>query len=378
MHKMLLILSVVALAILMIAVGCDDKDQSYLTKYYDSPNQQDEGPPDIECNNIVPSASFSTEPGNSSHVRINVSGLYNPVTEQPIVPQAGVNFFVEEDGVIKAIQIKRVDTSNTLMADVVFTVDYSESMSGEADAVAAGIIDFAQQLEATGLDVQFGCVGYYGNIRGAINLGTAAQLESYLNERNGVPRSGTSRVRDFAGLDSTALHDEAATFASDHNTSAENGIVGVFFADSMFNWRSGASRQFINFTDESTQPSGIAHWGTEYMCQQLAGHVNIHTVFSGFSLSDPFVPADTIASWTDLYDERPWWMSECTGGTIEFIDPGDATFDLSNLPVVAAMSNSYLVTFTTSDPDGTHTIRIYVYDEGADGVIEFIDIQYGP
>jgi len=367
----MLILAVVTLAVLLVVVGCDDKDQSYLTKHYDTPNNYDDEItlPPIQYNNVVPSASFSVDENNPTQVLINVSGLYNPVTEEPIIPEENVNFFVEEDGILQSFKITRVDISNVLQADVVFTVDNSGSMSTEADAVAEGIIAFAQQLEASGLDVRFGCVGYYGSVSGAINFTTAEELESYLNERNGSPRTGTSRTRDFAGPDSAALHIAASSFAS--GVGGENGVVGTFFADSMFNWRSGASRQFINFTDEPTQPGGIEQWGTAYMCEQLSGKVNIHTVFS----QDTMCYA---SDWNNLVDERPWWMSECTGGTMVFVSTDASDLDLSSLPVVGVMSNSYLVEYESSDASGTHTIRIYVFDEGADGVIEFVDIEYGP
>ena len=107
------------------------------------------------------------------------------------------------------------------------------------------------------------------------------------------------------------------------------------------------------------------------MCDLMAGKANIHTVFS----EDTSYYA---GYWTDLEDEHPWEISECTGGTIAFVQDDASDLDLSTLPVVGSLTNSYLVEFITSDPDGTHTITIYIYDEGADGYIEITDVTYGP
>jgi len=383
MRSLLLKVLAVSMLLFLVTAGCDDEDYSYLSNPpYDPDNTGDDGGtcnvpsdpsgnegsmPPVNYDNINPSTSFSQSDCGTNVVEINVSGLFNPETGDPITPVFGDNFFLFEDGEPRGLEITRVDVSNILQADVVFTVDNSGSMGGEADSVAAGIVRFAQLLEASGLDVRFGCVGYSGSANGAINFTTAEALEAYLTSRNGNPIYGTSRTRGFAGPDSADLYNTATSFAP--GVWGENGVVGIRFADTMFDWRSGASRQYINFTDEPTQPSGIEEWSSDFLCDLMAGKANIHTVFS----------EDTAYyNWVDLQYERPWELSECTGGTITFVESDGSDLDLSSLPVVGSLTNSYLIKFISSDADGSHTITIYIYDEDADGYIELVDVTYGP
>lgn len=57
------------------------------------------------------------------------------------------------------------EENRVLAADVVFLVDNSGSMGEEANAIARDIIDWAEKLAASSLDVRFGCVGYDGGIK---------------------------------------------------------------------------------------------------------------------------------------------------------------------------------------------------------------------
>ncbi|MFH2049656.1 MAG: vWA domain-containing protein [bacterium] len=386
MRKLLLIILAVSMLIFVVTTGCDDEDYSYLQKpTYDpdnntgdndggscgvpsNPSTSESSMAAINYDNINPSTSFALDNSSTCNlVQINVSGLFNPNTGDPIVPVFGENFFLFEDGNPRGLKITKVDVSNVLQADVVFTVDNSGSMSGEADSIAAGIIKFAQLLEASGLDVRFGCIGYDGSANGGINFTTAEGLEAFLNTRNGHPIYGTSRTYGFGGSDSAALYNAAIGYAS--GVWGENGVVGIRFADENFSWRAGASHQYINFTDEPTQPGGLEEWSSNYLCDLMAGKANIHTVFSEDT---------TYYSWTDLSAERPWEISECTGGTMAFVQNDASDLDLSTLPVVGSLTNSYLIEFITSNPDcGTpHTITIYIYDEGADGYIEIGNVYY--
>lgn len=384
MRSLLLKVLAVSMLLLLVTVGCDDEDYSFISDpTYDDPVHpgEDGGSCGIPSNpsgsegsmqavnysNIIASTSFSIGECSQNCVEINVSGLFNPVTGDPITPVYGENFFLFEDGEPRGLKITKVDVSNVLLSDVVFTVDNSGSMGGEADSVAAGIVRFAQLLEASGLDVRFGCVGYCGYATGAINFTTAEGLEDYLNTRDGNPVTGTSRTVGFAGPDKDDLLSTAIGFAP--GVWGENGVVGIRFADSMFDWRAGASRQYINFTDEPTQPAGIEEWSSDFLCDLMGGTANIHTVFSADSNS---------YAWVDLQSERPWELSECTGGTVAFVQNNASDLDLSSLPIVGSLTNSYLIEFITSNPDGSHTIAIYVYDDGADGYVELTDVTYGP
>lgn len=339
------------------------------------PKDEDGIPPDptnvsvppTEHNNIVPNAEFTPASGNK--IVVNLTGLVNPTTGQPITLYAdysggNYNFYLEEDGVLKGVKLTKVSTSNVLKADIVFTVDISGSMGQEADSVANGIIALANFLSAAGLDVKFGIVGYYGYIAGALNLTTATELEAFLTRPY---MTGTSRPRGFAGDDSTNLQMAASTYANDHSSYSEDGVVGILFADSLFAWRSGAQKVFINFTDEGTQPDYEYKWSTANICDNFPGYATVHTVFS----------ADTNQTWTNLQWEKPWAMSECTGGTAFFMNSNADSLDLTVLPFTTALTNSYKAEFNSANPTGTHDVVITIKVTGADGRIEYLNLVYG-
>ena len=360
MKKFLLFISFI---LLIFILGCNKDENPVGDDNSDIPaDPTNVVVPPTTINNVQPTSNFAKSPDNPNRVMMNVTGIINPVTSQPIqfVPQG--NLFVTEDNVVKGLKVSKVGSGTILQADVVFTVDNSGSMGQESDSVAAGIIKFANFLQASGLDVRFGIVGYWGSISGAINFTDAATIEAYLN-RNFV--SGTSRTVGFSGPDSASLEALAQGFGGG---SGENGVEAVLFADTNFTWRSSAQSVFINFTDEPTQSStgDTPVWNTAHMCSEIGGKATVHTVFSNDS---------TAYSWSETR-ERPWDMSACTGGTVKFIDSQASGLDLTDLPVAGALANSYLVEFLSSNGNAAHTVEITVKESTADGKRVYTNITY--
>jgi len=355
-------------SLMVLIVACNNSTEPSANNADIPPDPSDIVAPVTQINNLVPSATFATASGNPSRIKVNLLGLVNPNTQTPINLSAdysgGIhNFYLQEDGVVKGVKLTKVSSSTVLKADVVFTVDNSGSMSEEADSIAARIVDFAQFLASSGLDVRFGCIGYDGQVNGALNITSHQILAQYLNR--GYYYTGTYRTYGFSGPDSANLEETAWTYASE--IWGENGVVGVFFADTMFSWRAGAQRVFVNFTDEPTQPGGYQFWSTENLCDRMLGKGTVHTVFSEDS---------SYYYWQDLYDERPWLMSECTGGTVKFVSSNATDLNLLDLPVTGALSNSYLVEYLTSGSSSIHDVIITVKDVGADGKIIYQEISY--
>jgi len=322
-------------------------------------------------NNLKPAATFAKTSGNDNRIRLNLLGMLDPTNNNlPIVFTANQNLYITEDDVVQGILVKPAGNNNVLLADVAFIVDNSGSMAEEADSVANSIAQFATRLAASGLDARFGCVGYDdgGNVSGAINLTTAGRLNSYLNRRiSNIPLRGTSRTRGFAGTDSVQLLNTARTYAP--TIVGENGVVAIRFAQQLFNWRAGAQRVYINFTDEPTQPNRDAAWATALLCQQLSGVATIHTIWSGGDT--------TFFRETELLNEKPWRMSYCTGGTIKVIPSSAQNLNLADLPVTNALANSYLVEFITANPTAAHTVTITVKTGArADGRTVYPNITY--
>ncbi len=326
-------------------------------------------------NTTIPNVQFNKTSGNSNRIQINMSGVKDPVTGNFVNLIANETIFITEDGVLQGVKVTKAGGSSgsstlnqtfaELSADVVFTVDISGSMNQEADSIAFGIIDFVDFLDNSGLNLKVGIVGYYGNVRGALNLTSASELESFLTRPS---ISGTSRPQGFAGPDSAALAQAALGHATAVGSSRENGVVGITFADSLFSWRAGAQRVYVNFTDEPTQPDGEVWFSSQGLCARWTGKGTIHTVWSG---------GDTNRTWTPLSQENPYDLSACTGGTFDSIASDASGLDLTKLPVTGTLSESVLVEYITEAPNNTHTVKITIKNgTTSDGQKIFPGISY--
>lgn len=364
------------IVIVLVLGGCKKSSSSTEpenTDNSDIPSNPTTAIPTTSINNLVPSATFTKMPGNENRIQINLLGIVNPSTGQTIDFNTS-NLFVVEDGVLKGIKITQVGGGVTLKADVVFTVDNSGSMSEEADSIASKIIAFSNFLQTSGLDIKVGCVGYAYSVNGAYNLTDPASLASYLNLT-----TGTSRTRGFGGSNSSIMESAAPAFYN----SEEDGITAIAFADSLFSWRSSATRVYVNFTDEALQPDDPAKWSVaDFEHRWNTSKGTIHTVFSirsfywNGSVPDTATEHENSYTWTPGIAERPWTLSNLTGGTIKFIHSDATDLDLTQLPVTGALSKSYLVEYITSNPNTSHTVTIIVKTTGADGKAIYPNITY--
>lgn len=271
------------------------------------------------------------------------------------------NVWVTVDGKAKGVDVYNTSEgqgSRKMLADVVFLVDDSGSMSEEADAIARDIISWSNTLANSGLDVRFGCVGYGDGspaIDGAINVTTSEELSNFLNRS-----TGTYRTNGYAGDDADALR--AAVSSYNHTGYNECGMAALRFANDQFKYRDGSNRVYINFTDEPNQPSNDPDYSVEKLKDAnfwTAAHGTIHSVFS----------ADTTFTVTPLYKERPWLMADYTGGTKIFTDRYFTNVTLDSLPVSGALQNSYKLRITNLDEfkDGKpHEVKIIVYADNGD------------
>jgi hypothetical protein len=362
--------------ILLIPVGCKKSASSTgpeNTENSDIPSDPTTTIPTTTINNIIPSATFTKVSGNEIRIQVNLLGIIDPTTGQTIELNTA-NLFVVEDGVLQGIKVSPVGGDVTLKADVVFVVDNSGSMSEEADSIASKIIAFCNFLQSNGLDIKVGSVGYAYGINGAHNLTDPASLMTYLNQSTGV-----YRTRSFGGSDSASLGLAISAFYN----SKEDGIPAIAFADSLFSWRSSATRVYVNFTDEAIQPNNPAIWSVaDFVNRWNSLKGTIHTVFSLYSsywsgsVPDTTMEHENHYSWTPGVAERPWTLSNLTGGTTKFIHSDATDLNLPQLPVTGALTGSYLVEYITSNPNTSHTVTIIVKTTGADGKAIFTNVTY--
>ena len=137
-------------------------------------------------------------------------------------------------------------------------------------------------------------------------------------------------------------------------------MMALRFANDYFSFRSGANRIYVNFTDEPNQPNHVSGWSVEYLNPSNGNWTpqqgTVHTVFSG----------STSFSNQTGYSERPWLMSEYTGGTVLYASSSFSGVSLNDLPVTGAMQHSYSIYFTIPESlkDGQyHSIKVTVLSQ---------------
>ena len=317
----------------------------------------------------IPYPSIQTEINECGNcvATLNLTGIQHPNTQEWLylygTGKPGQNVWIDVDDTPRGNVVTNLEDNTTMVQnDIVFTVDNSGSMGQEADAIAKQILSWADMLTSKNLNVRFGVVGYGGYVDGAMNLTNASSLKSYLDRK-----TGTGRTVGFEGSDGNTLQSYAANYPKTGNSSDSNecGAMAIHFADDYFNFRTGANRIYINFTDEGNQPNGIANYKVDWFKSQTNWPTwkgTIHTVYSG--------------SQSNVSGEKPWLMSEYTGGTTMFIKPNASDLNLNTLAVSEAMTHSYTIRFLVPRQlfDGnTHNVRITVIstDNAARGVLEF-------
>ncbi len=339
----------------------DPEEQEEVTDHYAGiPDDGDADPnPNVDNNTTnIPNIVCNTEYENGVPViRIDMTGIQESLGNEWLrlygTGSDKQNVWVEVDGKPKGISVRNTADDNDgnakVVADLVFLVDNSGSMSEEADAIARDITSWSNMLSRSGLDMKFGIVGYEGAITGALNITTADKLAEFLNYSY-----GTNRTYHFGGPDASVLQSKTDNYYTYYN---ECGTAALRFADEQFAFRNGANRIYVNFTDEPNQPSGNKEFSVEYVSTQENWNTakgTIHTVYS-----------DTYKDFAErqYQSEYPWRMSEYTGGTIIYCDPYFNDVTLTNLPVTGAMQNSYIIRFTNiaNLMDGkTHDVKITI------------------
>jgi hypothetical protein len=367
-----------------------DSDDDEESDGYGVPSDSEAKPaPEVTSNTVVIpniSAPYVEQGTDGAIGNINMTGIKGLDGDWLNLAGTGTsdqNIWMSIDGKPKAISIVNGNDTRAAqkgMADIVFLVDDSGSMYEEADSIAKQIVQWSKVLDQT-VDCRFGCVGYGNNyecVDGGIDMNTVDSLYLFLNDRgNGGYLHGTSRTMGFWGSQAERL--SAARSQYQHYGYNECGGVALHFADEQFTFRDGANRIYLNFTDEPNQPQGNPKWSVEsvnaasqdYNWNPAKG--TIHTIWS----ESP----DTTYFYNEraYYNEKPWRMSQYTGGISLFTDRYFTNFKLDNIEVTAAIVSSYILRFNITDDlkDGLHNIIITIKDNnGNQAVKEFPNVSF--
>ena len=320
--------------------------------------------PDIGTSNTsVPNVTYTLENKGGAPedivVKLDMTGIQSPSSKEWLrligTGESGQNLWISVDCRPKFVTVYNtiddLDENVVVKNDVVFLVDNSGSMDDEADAIARDLVAWASSLTQD-FDMKFGCVGYNGLITGALNMTSYTNLNKYLNRT-----TGTNRTVGFSGSDASSL--QSKKYSYDLSSQEECSMAALRYADSYFSFRQDANRIYVNFTDEYNQPDGKSGFSVKYLSSQSNWPTTkgtVHTVYSG----------TTTASESTNYQEKPWRMSEYTGGTTLFANASFSGVSLQNLPVTAAIRNSYIIRFSNIAQfmDGkSHEVKITIFDE---------------
>lgn len=342
-------IAIVATLLISCMTGClkDDEETILLPtpktiKDIPSDFSATDNPEIYNPNAIIPNYQFEEEEGEDGLLiyRLDMTGIMNPNTHEWLelygTGLSNQNTWLSLDDTPKGILVKNHSEDGTISRkfDLVFLVDNSGSMDEESDAVARDIVNWANSLTNSGIDIQFGCVGYSvsGNINGSIDFTDQSGLSDFLNYG-----TGTQRTMHFGGTNASSLQYYANNYG---HVSDECGVMALRFANDYFSFRTGANRIYVNFTDEPNQPSYQNGWSVEYLNPSNGNWTpqqgTVHTVYSG----------STGFSHQTGYNERPWLMSEYTGGTVLYASSNFSGVSLNSLPVTGAMQHSYSIYFT--------------------------------
>lgn len=340
----------------MVSCNLLNKDEEVIVSVEGIPQDEEAGEtPVIDENTIViPDFSCTLEKDQASgfyKASVNLTGVSNGGSgylELKGTGENNQNVWLEFKKVPKGILVEQISSTVRVQNDIVFLVDNSGSMSQEANAIAETIQEWANELDAAGIDAQYACVGYndYGKISGAIDFTDASTLSVYLERSTGVNRT--------KGYDTDALSEAAAN--TEYTTaSGECGVVALRFANDQYSFREGSNRIYVNFTDEPNQTAGEENNSVEYvLTSDWTGKGTIHTVYSSTTCS------------TSGYNEDPRLLSEYTGGSSMTVSSSFTDVTLSSLSVSDALLNSYLVSFTNIEEyigsSEEHEITIVIKD----------------
>lgn len=319
----------------------------------------------------IPNVQYTTVSEDGTVViRLDMTGIQDTNTLEWMrlygTGEKEQNIWLSIDGNPKGIKVyNTIDDENktAVPVDLVFLVDNSGSMSEEANAIARDISEWASNLERSGLDIKFGCVGYGSNVgkndysnlvdgygvSGAINLTSSDNISDYLNRAD-----GTYATVGFDGPDRNTLESNAQ-LPKYHKAGGECGIQALRFADDLFSFRKTSNKIYVNFTDDANYHGNSQDLSVKYLLSDAwnTQKGTIHTVFSG----------DIEYVKTKQYGDDPHLMSTYTGGTILDVNSSFTGVTLSSLPVSDAMRNSYVIRFTNVEEylDGRpHEVKITV------------------
>lgn len=235
------------------------------------------------------------------NVAIDTSGVGYPDLQQS-------NFKVYENEVLQTeyFEVTPPDSSGGYrLTDVIFLMDNSGSMSEEQNAVSNNVIDFVDNLSASGIDFALGLCRY----------GSSAN-------------SGNPIIEDNGQLTRDAEYFKNSVWNRNYtNGGREPGYYAITESSSGFSFRPGSQKIFIIITDETPDQGGST--------MNDALNVCLNNSITLFALTE-----------SDLYNQFEPITTATNGDYFNIYSNFDDIFDY----IVSQVANTYLIRYYSSDP----------------------------
>ncbi len=259
------------------------------------------------ANNTLQISSINTQ--NFPFVFLNVTVTDGSNSILDLDPSL---FSVCENGVVQTDffevippNIQNGGGANNRLADIVFIVDNSGSLSDEQAAIRQNLNNFVGQLENSGIDFALGLARYGQDANGGFPI----------LEENGNLTTDAAFFRDVV-------------FARNRTSGGnEPGYEAILDAARGFNFRPGAQRVFVIITDETPNQSSVT--------SQQATDIAVTNSITIFALTEQSLNG----TFTQVTME--------TNGQIFNIF---SSFDFILEAISQQLSNSYLVRYQSSQP----------------------------
>lgn len=240
---------------------------------------------------------------------VRIQARINDIGGNCPTPLNETNFRVYEDGV-EQTGLVVTPPGAIQLADVVFSINNSGSMSDEQAAVIANIEDFVDALDNAGIDAGLGLVRYGQS----------------LNNGNPIAEDSGSLTTDVDYFKDDVL----ARNLIDGGT--EPGYWAIVVSSSNFSWRPGSQRVLVQITDETPNQGGATLQNAVDAIDAVDG-----TLFAVVS--------------TPLFVYYTSLVEDTESQLIPITDPFDEVFDF----IVNSVSGTYGLRYTTTNavPDGT-------------------------
>lgn len=228
---------------------------------------------------------------------------------------AGGQFAVWENGMVQtnAFEVLAPGANGEArLADIVFVMDNSGSMSAEQAAVAQNVTNFVNNLQGAGIDFALGLCRY----------GQSMSNGNPIVEDNGIL---TSDPNYFVGT---------VWARNVIDGGSEPGFMAIDSSTRAFNFRSGSQRIIIIITDETPVQGTVTEAQAVSACQSVGA-----TVFS--------------VSGTTLYDEFNTIVTTTGGQSFDIADD----FDGILTTISEFISSTFMIRYRSSDTTANPTSR---------------------